>query len=104
DDEFAALLPGTPLDGAGIVVERVNEVMAGWSFIAAQEHAEAATPPTVTIGVAPVDGSETARAVIAMADTALYGPRDRHDIAGTHGGTVGIAGMHRGPVSLAATN
>ena len=104
DDEFAALLPGTPLDGAGIVVERVNEVMAGWAFTAGPDDAEAATPPTVTIGVAPVDGTETARAVIAMADTALYGPRDRHDIANTHGGTAGIAGMHRGPVSLAATN
>jgi PAS domain S-box-containing protein/diguanylate cyclase (GGDEF)-like protein len=75
DDEFAALLPGTPIDGADIVVDRVNEVIAGWNFV--DEH-EGVAPPTVNIGIAPVDGTQAARAVIALADAALYDSCGRH--------------------------
>jgi diguanylate cyclase (GGDEF)-like protein len=81
DDEFAAVLPATPLDGADVVVERVNEVIAGWKFDNVQE---VAMPLTVSIGVAPIDGTQAARAVIAMADASLYGSRDR--MVGSYGG------------------
>jgi diguanylate cyclase (GGDEF)-like protein len=74
DDEFAAILPATPLDGAAIVIERVSEVIAGWRF---DDEQDVAMPLTVSIGISPIDGTQAARAVIATADASLCGSRDR---------------------------
>jgi diguanylate cyclase len=71
-EEFALLLPGAGPDNVAPVVERLR----------------AATPmgQTVSVGLAHWDGEETAGALIARADRALYeakrGGRDRAVVAG----------------------
>jgi diguanylate cyclase (GGDEF)-like protein/PAS domain S-box-containing protein len=73
EHEFAALLPGTPPDGAVIAADRLRSAVAQHA-----EQAAAAGPAlAIGIGVATVDGTQSARGVLAMADAALYGSRDR---------------------------
>ena len=75
DDEFATLLPGTASDGAVIAADRLRSAVARHSFDVPQM----SSPLSINIGIAPVDGTEGSRAVLAMADAALYGARDRSE-------------------------
>jgi PAS domain S-box-containing protein/diguanylate cyclase (GGDEF)-like protein len=73
DDEFAALLPATPHDGALIAANRLADAVATQRC----DSDQLLRPLSVTIGVALVDGTQGARAVLAMADAALYGAPQR---------------------------
>jgi diguanylate cyclase (GGDEF)-like protein len=59
-EEFLLLLPDTDRAGASVVAERIRAAVA------------AETRVTVTVGVAQHGGDETAAAVLARADQALY--------------------------------
>jgi diguanylate cyclase (GGDEF)-like protein len=59
-EEFLLLLPDTDRAGAGVVAERIRAAVA------------AETRVTVTVGVAQHGGDDTAAAVLARADQALY--------------------------------
>ena len=65
-DEFAVLLPNTPINDAYLVSERVRKEVASMVIINYN-------PVTASLGLAgwPVDGVE-ANEVIAVADAALY--------------------------------
>jgi diguanylate cyclase (GGDEF)-like protein len=67
-DEFAAMLPGSPLDDAAAIAERLRAALA--------PH-----PVTVSIGVAQWDGRESIDDLVGRADATLYsakrGGRDR---------------------------
>jgi general secretion pathway protein E len=89
EDEFAALLPGTPSDGARSAAARLHETVAAHEFAIP----DLAARPSVSIGIAPIDGTLGARSVLAMADAALYGSRDRHD---------GMLAMHAGAAEAGA--
>jgi diguanylate cyclase (GGDEF)-like protein len=86
-EEFAALLPETPFDGALLLAERLREHVALTPFRSrSQEHAQgapAAGQPlqvTISIGLAMLDreSMKTPDALVAAADEALY--------AAKHGG------------------
>jgi general secretion pathway protein E len=82
DDEFAALLPATPQDGAAIAADRLASAIAAHRF----DSEELPLVPSVTIGVALIDGTQGARAVLAMADAALYGAAQRDGSVVLHTG------------------
>lgn len=68
-DEFIALLPETPVEGALDVAERIRDAMAGKPLIVDSHSVES----TVSIGVAsfPIDG-QTIDAILGRADRAMY--------------------------------
>ena len=70
-DEFVALLPDTPLEGAREVADRICAAVRGHSFMLRGR--VGAVPVTVSIGVAehPVHGADT-DSLFASADHALY--------------------------------
>ena len=69
-EEFAILLPETPLEPAKVMAERIRSAIAGTSFD------EAGLPGprriTVSIGVAPYQPGETLSDLLKHADEALY--------------------------------
>jgi PAS domain S-box-containing protein/diguanylate cyclase (GGDEF)-like protein len=67
DFEFAALLPDTTADGAVVAAERLRAAAT------ARFAEDAQGRGIVRLGIAPIDGSHGARAVLAVADAALYG-------------------------------
>jgi EAL domain-containing protein (putative c-di-GMP-specific phosphodiesterase class I) len=75
DDEFAALLPNTPSDGAVIAADRLRGAVGAHNFDVPQ----LPSAPSISIGIAHVDGTQGPRAILAMADSALYGSRDGKD-------------------------
>jgi diguanylate cyclase (GGDEF)-like protein len=81
-DEFAALMAGAPLAEAIAAAERVRAAIA-----AARAGADAAVPVTVSIGVAELAADETADALMARADAALYAAKqaDRNRVAPSPG-------------------
>ncbi|HWV56524.1 MAG TPA: ATPase, T2SS/T4P/T4SS family, partial [Longimicrobiales bacterium] len=66
DFEFAALLPGTPPSGASKAVERLG------AAIGTMEWGGQQTDFGLRTGIAVVDGTESARAVLEMAEATLY--------------------------------
>jgi general secretion pathway protein E len=87
DDEFAALLPGTPQDGAAIAADRLASAIGGHRF----HGEELPLVPSVSIGIAPIDGTQGPRAVLAMADAALYGGPQRDGSVVLHTGAAEAA-------------
>jgi PAS domain S-box-containing protein/diguanylate cyclase (GGDEF)-like protein len=74
EHEFAALLPDTPQHGAIIASDRLRSAVARM-----KQDDQAHAPISVRIGIAVVDGTQSARATLAMADAALYRGRDSHE-------------------------
>jgi diguanylate cyclase (GGDEF)-like protein len=68
-EEFAVLLPGTDLDGAIHLAERIRTALA--SRIIVSPHGDRLVT-TASFGVAQWDGSGTATDLLAAADAALY--------------------------------
>ena len=69
-EEFAVLLPGTPLDGALVLAERLRAVAAGLEI---KEEGEEAVSFTVSLGVSTYrPGEDTVEALVDRADGALY--------------------------------
>jgi PAS domain S-box-containing protein/diguanylate cyclase (GGDEF)-like protein len=74
EHEFAALLPETPQQGAVVAADRLR------SAVSRMERAgEAQTPISIRIGIAAIDGTQSARATLALADNALYRGRESHE-------------------------
>jgi diguanylate cyclase (GGDEF)-like protein len=92
-EEFAALLPETPFDGALLLAERLREHVALMQFKPrSQEHSDNPAPPgpfecTISIGLAMLDREvmPTPDSLVAAADAALYaakhGGRNRVEIS-----------------------
>jgi general secretion pathway protein E len=78
DHEFAALLPVTPQQGAIRAADRLRRAVAERAT-GADVLPDLPVAPGVSVGIACIDGTQGARAVLAMADAALYGSRDRRD-------------------------
>jgi diguanylate cyclase (GGDEF)-like protein len=82
-EEFALLLPGTALDGAQLVAERVRAAVQGTALPADV----GAYRMTVSIGLVVLDGDEQLTSALARADHALYaaktGGRNRVTVGGT---------------------
>ena len=68
-EEFALLLPGTDLDGAELVAERIRVRMAEYSI---ETYPGALLTVTASFGVAAYPESPTEEALFAAADQALY--------------------------------
>ena len=68
-EEFALLLPGTDLDGAELVAERIRVRMAEFSI---ETYPGALLTVTASFGVAAYPESPTEEALFAAADQALY--------------------------------
>lgn len=64
-EEFIAILPGTPLAGAGVCAERIRESVASQAF-------DELYRVTVSVGVAEYRRGETVHEWLARADDALY--------------------------------
>ncbi|HYT09415.1 MAG TPA: GGDEF domain-containing protein [Mycobacteriales bacterium] len=86
-EEFAVLLPETPLDAAGAVAERLRAAVAGQQVPVSGSGRDGSVGVTVSIGVAGT--AEVGHAVgdlLASADGALYrakaGGRDRIEVGG----------------------
>lgn len=80
-EEFAVLLPNTPMEGAVDIAERIEGLLAAKAIPHAQS--EAATHLTVSVGIATLHAQdETAHALVERADHALYAAklqgRNRH--------------------------
>jgi type IV pilus assembly protein PilB len=73
EHEFAALLPETPQQGAVIAADRLR------AAVTRIEQAGEATPISIRIGIAAIDGTQSARATLALADNALYRGRESHE-------------------------
>lgn len=73
-EEFLAILPGTDVDAARHVAERIRQRTAA-SRVAADDGD--AIHITISIGVATLDGLEDSTALIARADDALYQAKER---------------------------
>ena len=70
-DEFVALLPNTPLEGATEVAERICSAMRGHAFKLRDR--PGSVPVTVSIGIACFpDHAQESEALFAAADRALY--------------------------------
>lgn len=82
-EEFAVVLPGTGLDGAASIAERIRDAVEGLRV----EHRSSAVGPhvTVSIGGATAPPGADPDALLAMADQALYrskrGGRNRASLA-----------------------
>ena len=90
-EEFLILLPGTPLDGAHTLAERIRtEVEKG--RIKRIETGETIDNITISLGVAKPRSGETFEACMQRADEALYaskrGGRNRVTVAGNDADTV----------------
>jgi diguanylate cyclase (GGDEF)-like protein len=68
-EEFVLLLPGTDLEGAGRVAERVRRALASRTVLYAQGEPIAMT---ASFGVAAMPGASSADELMASADAALY--------------------------------
>jgi diguanylate cyclase (GGDEF)-like protein len=89
-EEFAVLLPTTPIEGAADIAQRVQRLLAQQAV----PHAESDAAPflTVSIGIAAIHGhDESSSALLERADRALYKAkahgRNRHEIDRVHGQT-----------------
>jgi len=80
-DEFGAILPETNLDGARAVARQVQEEAQGLTLPGGESL-------RLRLGAAPVDGTRTARSVLALAEAELESTPQR---AGSQAGTVSIA-------------
>lgn len=67
-DEFAALVFDVPFSGARAVAERIISIISTVR-VSVREHT---FDPTISIGVAPIDGSLSEQQVLAKADEALF--------------------------------
>jgi diguanylate cyclase (GGDEF)-like protein len=72
-DEFALVMPGATLEQARAVAERLRRSLAEEPFDVAGQSVR----QTVSIGVATWDRRETAEALEARADRALYAAKSR---------------------------
>lgn len=67
-DEFAILLPSTPLDSARPVAERIVAAIAASPLV----HRNQSLPLTVSVGLGEFDGKSTAEQFIEQVDRAMY--------------------------------
>jgi diguanylate cyclase (GGDEF)-like protein len=70
-EEFAVLLPGTTLEQAMLVAERVRAALAG-KPMSMEEHGGAPVAITLSLGVAQMKQGDTLATLAAAADAALY--------------------------------
>jgi len=70
-EEFAVLLPGTTLEQAMLVAERVRATLAG-KPISMEEHGDTPVAITLSLGVAQMRQGDTLATLAAAADSALY--------------------------------
>jgi diguanylate cyclase (GGDEF)-like protein len=70
-EEFAVLLPGTTLEQAMLVAERVRAALAG-KPMSMTEHGSAPVAITLSLGVAQMRHGDTLATLAAAADAALY--------------------------------
>jgi len=75
-DEFLVLLPGASASEAEALGRRAREAMQRYEFLAPEEKERIDVPLSFSIGVAayPADG-DSGRAILALADTRLYGEK-----------------------------
>jgi diguanylate cyclase (GGDEF)-like protein len=71
-EEFLLLLPGTDLDGAGRLLERLRQRLGETAFACGTGAGEMTVSATVTIGAAGVAPGDALEDVIRRADGALY--------------------------------
>lgn len=71
-EELVLVLPGTPLEGAHIVAERVRQSIAATPISVVGTTCAFALPITASIGIAERDERETIESLIARADVAMY--------------------------------
>lgn len=88
-EEFAVLLPDTPLDGAGVLAERIRTMVAAGRIKGAKD-GEPIGQITISLGVAQFTDGESVEALMARADKALYasknGGRNRVTVVGAPSG------------------
>ncbi|MBZ5557555.1 MAG: diguanylate cyclase [Acidobacteriia bacterium] len=72
-EEFALLLPETPLAGATLVVERIRQAVAALAF----EHQRSLVTLTISAGVVFRRAEEPLAAALERADAALYAAKDQ---------------------------
>lgn len=70
-EEFGILFPGTGIEQAHCLSERLRTTLAATKL----RHGAAIVELTVSAGIAPIDGMGGAAAVLRAADTALYGAK-----------------------------
>jgi diguanylate cyclase (GGDEF)-like protein len=68
-DEFCIILPGTSVDQAGPLVERLREQWEGLEYLSADGSAFSVT---ASFGVVQLNGEKSAKALLHSADKALY--------------------------------
>jgi len=73
-EEFAAILPNTPLEGAYIVAKRMNRVICEADI---RHVTDFPSKVTVSIGAAQLDGDATMQDLLHRADTQLYQAKAR---------------------------
>ncbi len=92
-DEFVVLLPGTQLDEACVVAERLRAAVSA-SACPRRDGTGESVRVTLSIGVATApEHGETLEALFAAADGALYGAKRAGRDAVTRAGSAGV-GMH----------
>ena len=72
-EEFALLLPETPLAGATLVVERIRQAVAALAF----EHQRSLVTLTISAGVVFRRAEEPLATALERADAALYAAKDQ---------------------------
>lgn len=73
-EEFAILLPDTPLEGAEVLAERVREAVAAHRVPSGDAEEIAVT---ISVGVAELRDAESFESLLKRADRALYAAKDR---------------------------
>ena len=75
-EEFAVILPGTPLAAAKPIAERIRTTLAARKIVR-RNTGEALGGITISVGAALYRPGETAAALVARADSALYAAKHR---------------------------
>ncbi len=67
-EEFCVVLPNTPMQGAGIVAERLRAHVAATPYL----HIDQTIPITISVGIALQDQSTSFSSLVSLADQRLY--------------------------------
>lgn len=75
-EEFAIVLPDTPLSGAMVVAEQIRQAVSS-GMLKTRESGESLGTVTISLGVAQLRASDTPRDLLRRADAALYSAKQR---------------------------